>query len=108
MIVSFDFGTQEHVDLRAVKMAFEKIFKEVEDCGLKAGRFSAYVNFFDEDGMLQDFARPSDGASIDIVVRKKPYKRKPSNVEKVASLNVEYPSTGEVETLATMYRKFTK
>ena len=108
VIVSFDFGTQEHINPYVIYETFMTIFEDAEARGLKAGRLRAYVNFFDEDGMLQDFARESDGAAIDVVIRKNAYKRKPANVDQVGEINIEMKSTGEIKSLATMYRKYTK
>lgn len=108
MKVSFDFGTQEHVDIRAVVMALQKIYEDADKCNVSVGKFSMYMSFFDEDGILQDVRRESDGASVDVVVRKTPYKRKPSNVEFIGALRVESAATGEMEDVASMYKKYTK
>lgn len=108
MRVSFDFGTQDHIDLDVMRAAMNRICREADDLGLKAGKCCIYLNFFDEDGMMQDFIRESDGASIDVVVRKTPYKKKPTNSVEIGTIRFENTSTGEIEVAATMYKKYSK
>lgn len=108
MRISFDFGTQDHIDLAVMHAAMDKICSEADDIGLKAGKCCVYLNFFDKDGVMQDFVRGSDGAEIDVVVRKTPYKKKPANAVEIGPIQFKNEITGEVEIAATMYRKYMK
>lgn len=108
MRVSFDFGTQDHIDLAVMIAAMRRICSEADERGLKAGKCCIYLNFFDEDGMIQDFVRESDGAAVDIVVRKSPYKKKPMNSVEIGPIQFLNKSTGRPEIAATMYKKYSK
>lgn len=108
MRVSFDFGTQDHIDLNVIQAAMSRICSEANDLGMKAGKCCVYLNFFDEDGIMQEYVRESDGATVDVVVRKNPYKKKPANIVEVGPIQFLDKSTGEIEVAATIYKKYSK
>lgn len=109
MKIVFNFGTQRNVDtklLNGVIAHLIELYTTGDFSNLHAGVGTLFINFYDENGTIQEIANEK-GECVEYIIRGEPYKRKSKDLFEAFRYGHKDVESGDFVPDAIIYKKYT-